>query len=119
MVSRIGLVAIAALAAGTASASAHALLEHASPPVGGRVAAPPATLDLSFSEGVVPRFSSVAVLGPSGGALRTGPPRSGKDRRDLVVTLPPLAPGQYTVVWHVTSEDTHKTEGRFSFTVGR
>jgi len=119
MVSRVIAVAAAALVAGAAPAGAHALLEHASPPVGGRVVTAPATLDLSFSEGVVPRFSNVAVLGPSGEALRTGPPHSGKDRRDLVVTLPPRAPGRYTVVWHATSEDTHKTEGRFNFTVGR
>ncbi|HJS86599.1 MAG TPA: copper resistance protein CopC, partial [Acetobacteraceae bacterium] len=104
---------------GLSSAGAHAVLEHASPPVGGRIAAAPATLDLSFTEGVVPRFSSVEVLGPSGKALRTGAPRSGKSGRELIVTLPPLAPGQYMVVWHVTSQDTHKTEGRFSFTVGR
>jgi copper resistance protein C len=119
MVSRVGLVAIAALAAGAASAGAHALLEHASPPVGGRVATAPAALDLSFTEGVVPRFSHVGVLGPSGQAVHTGPLRSEKNGRDLVVPLPPLAPGQYTVVWRVTSEDTHRTEGRFSFTVGR
>jgi hypothetical protein len=30
-----------------------------------------------------------------------------------------LAPGNYTVKWHVTSVDTHKTQGSFSFTVGK
>jgi copper resistance protein C len=34
-----------------------------------------------------------------------------------MVDLPRLPPGTYTVVWHVTSVDTHKTEGRFDFTV--
>jgi copper resistance protein C len=119
MVSRVIAVAAAMLVAGAAPAGAHALLEHASPPVGSQVAASPATLDLSFSEGVVPRFSSVAVLGPSGQAVRTGPPRSEKNGRDLIMPLPPLPPGQYTVVWRVTSQDTHRTEGRFNFTVGR
>ncbi|MGA3399614.1 MAG: copper resistance protein CopC [Acetobacteraceae bacterium] len=28
-----------------------------------------------------------------------------------------LPAGQYTVIWHVTSVDTHKTEGRFTFSV--
>lgn len=119
VVSRIVSLTIAALAAGLSSAGAHAFLEHASPPVGSRVATAPATLDLSFTEGVVPHFSSVEVLGPSGQALHTGAPHSGKGARELIVPLPPLAPGQYTVMWHVTSQDTHKTEGRFSFTVGR
>jgi copper resistance protein C len=33
------------------------------------------------------------------------------------VTLPKLPPGTYTVNWHVTSVDTHKTEGNYTFTV--
>jgi methionine-rich copper-binding protein CopC len=35
----------------------------------------------------------------------------------LSVQLPKLVPGTYTVSWHVTSVDTHKTEGNFQFTV--
>jgi CopC domain len=41
---------------------------------------------------------------------------SGKVMRLSVGTL---APGNYTVSWHVTSVDTHKTQGSFSFTVGK
>ena len=37
----------------------------------------------------------------------------------LAISVGPLAPGLYKVVWHVTSTDTHKTEGSFSFTVGK
>lgn len=119
MVNRIIPLMIAALAAGSAPAGAHAFLEHASPAVGSRVAAPPATLDLSFTEGVVPHFSSVAVLDPAGRPIRTGQLRAADNGRNLVVPLPPLPPGTYTVVWHVTSQDTHKTEGKFNFTVAR
>ncbi len=119
MVSRISFTVIAALVAGTASAGALAMLERASPPLGSQVASAPAALDLSFTEGVVPHFSHVEVLGPSGKAVHTGPLRSDKNGRDLIVSLPPVPPGQHTVVWHVTSQDTHKTEGRFRFTVAR
>ena len=119
MVSRIIPLVAAALAAGIASADAHAFLKHAIPAVGSQVPASPATLDLSFTEGVVPHFSSVAVLDPSGQAVRTGQLRAAGNGRNLVVPLPPLPPGTYTVVWHVTSQDTHKTEGRFNFTVAR
>jgi methionine-rich copper-binding protein CopC len=119
VVSRISFTVIAALVAGTAPAGAHAMLEHASPPVGGQVAASPATIDLSFTEAVVPHFSHVEVLEPSGKAVHTGPPHSAKNGRDLIVSLPPLPPGQYTVAWRVTSQDTHKTEGRFRFAVAR
>jgi methionine-rich copper-binding protein CopC len=35
----------------------------------------------------------------------------------LAVPVKPLAAGVYTVLWHATSVDTHKTEGHFTFTV--
>ena len=41
----------------------------------------------------------------------------GSTGRQLSVSLPKLPPGKYTVIWHVTSVDTHKTEGRFNFRV--
>jgi len=39
------------------------------------------------------------------------------DPRQLSVPLKPMTPGTYTVEWHATSVDTHKTEGHFSFTL--
>jgi hypothetical protein len=35
----------------------------------------------------------------------------------MLVGLPKLGAGVYTVIWHATSVDAHKTEGRFTFTV--
>ena len=35
----------------------------------------------------------------------------------LRVSLNPLPPGTYKVVWHVVSVDTHPTEGDFTFQV--
>jgi hypothetical protein len=34
------------------------------------------------------------------------------------VGIKSAGPGSYRVQWHALSVDTHKTEGRFSFTVG-
>jgi methionine-rich copper-binding protein CopC len=31
------------------------------------------------------------------------------------VSLGPVSPGLFTVVWRVTAVDTHKTQGTFSF----
>ena len=42
-------------------AHAHAHLRQAEPPVGGTVQRAPAPVDLTFSEAVEPRFSTVAV----------------------------------------------------------
>jgi len=97
---------------------AHAFLERASPPVGSEIAAAPPELSITFTEGVEPLFSTIEVHGASGAAVSTGTPHvaPGNNRR-LIVELPKLPPGTYTVIWHVTSVDTHKTEGNYQFTI--
>jgi len=99
-------------------AFAHAFLERADPPVGSDVATSPRTLTLRFTEGVEPLFSTVEMRDANGAAVAIGKPHtaSGNDR-ELVVALPDLHKGRYTVTWHVTSVDTHKTEGSFRFSV--
>ena len=99
-------------------AQAHAMLESAIPPVGSIVHAAPAELQLDFSEGVEPRFSTFVVTAPSGatvnaGAVHTAPGHAGQ----VLVPVTKLLPGTYTVTWHVVSVDTHKTQGTYRFTV--
>jgi copper resistance protein C len=113
---RILLLAAAACLI-SASAFAHAALDRASPPVGSEVSGSPATLSLSYSEPVEPLFSSIEVTDSQGRRMDTGKPVLEEDGRVLQVGLKPLPPGVYTVTWHVTSADTHKTQGHFTFTV--
>jgi copper resistance protein C len=112
-----GLIAVAALALAP-PAFAHAFLERASPPVGSEVGASPSELYITFTEGVEPLFSTIEVRDAGGAAVAAGKPHvaPGNDRR-LVIDLPKLSAGTYTVIWHVTSVDTHKTEGTYHFTV--
>jgi hypothetical protein len=111
-----GLVLIAA----GPPAGAHAFLDHASPPVGSTIAAPPAVLSLSFTQELEPAFSNVSVTNQAGQRVDLGnvevPPGASAELR---VGLRPLPPGIYTVSWRVVSVDTHPTEGRFQFTIGR
>lgn len=100
------------------SAFAHAFVQRASPAANSTLLNAPAAVTITFTEGVEPGFSMIEVrdshdlrvdnsdLHPVG---RTG--------RQLSVSLPKLPAGKYTVIWHVTSIDTHKTEGRFDFIV--
>lgn len=112
-----GAVALAAVLV-IGSAVAHALLENASPPVGGAVPASPPELVITFSEAVEPLFSTIEVHDANGVRVDSGKPHAAPDdARKLMLRLPRLPPGTYTVVWRVTSVDTHKTEGRFDFTV--
>jgi len=114
------ILAIALCASFAASAAhAHPTLTSAMPAAGVSVATSPTELRLSFSEGVIPKFSGLALKDQSGKTIATGPAAADpKDKKQLVVPLKaPLAAGSYTVDWHAVSEDTHRLEGRYSFKV--
>jgi methionine-rich copper-binding protein CopC len=102
----------------TGAADAHAFLRHAMPLVGSTIPSSPPNLTLDYTEGVEPNFCQVVVKDAQGqqvdkGDLHAAP----KDEKRLLLGLQPLKPGAYTVEWHVTSVDTHHTEGTFTFTV--
>jgi copper resistance protein C len=98
---------------------AHAFLIRASPPVGSSVPTSPPQLTMRFTERVEVLFCTVQLLGPTGAAISVPTPKlAPDDPTTMVIPLPKLGPGTYTVVWHATSVDTHKTEGQFQFTVG-
>jgi copper resistance protein C len=99
------------------TAWAHAFLDRASPAVGSEVSGSPPTLSLTYTESVEPLFSAVEVTNAGGARMDDGKPATQDDGRILVVKLKTLSPGVYAVAWHVTSVDTHKTEGHFTFTV--
>src|SRR3954470_9174157 len=101
----------------SAAAFAHAALDRASPPVGSEVSGAPPTFLLTYTEPGESLFSTVQVTDSQGQRVDTGKPVAQADGRALQVGLKPLPPGVYTVTWHVTSVDTHKTEGHFTFTV--
>jgi methionine-rich copper-binding protein CopC len=99
-------------------ALAHAVLEGAVPPVGGTVAAAPGELHLHFSEGVEPGFTKVTVATAAGAAVRVGELHvDPADNTQLLVPLPKLGAGTYTVTWQAVAVDTHRSRGSYRFTV--
>lgn len=101
-----------------AAAGAHAFLDRADPRVGSRVKTPPAQVRLWFTERLEPAFSTMRVLDAAGKQVDMQDARVDPgDGALLVVSIPPLGPGSYKVVWRVLSVDTHVTEGNFTFTV--
>ena len=99
-----------------AAASAHAMLEHASPAVGSTVGAAPKEIVLSFTEKLEPKFSSIDVRNASGASVNSG--RTNASGTEMRVGLKPLQPGTYKVIWRVLSVDTHRSNGSFTFRVG-
>ncbi len=108
-----------ALLLGAPAARAHAFLDHASPAVGSTVQRAPVAISLWFTQELEPAFSTVSVVDQAGNRVDGGDVRvDGKDATVLHVSLKPLPPGRYKVIWHVVSVDTHTTEGNFTFRVG-
>lgn len=110
--------ALAVLLWGAAGAGAHAFLDRADPRVGSTVKTPPGQVRIWFTERLEPAFSSVRVVNDDGERIDRG--NSQVDPSDLTllrVSLPPLPPGAYKVIWRVLSVDTHVTEGDFTFRV--
>ena len=99
----------------TGQATAHAMLDHAEPRVGNKVATAPREVTLWFSQKIEPSFSSAQVRDSSGARVDQG---GRVDGSVLHVPVKSLPPGTYKVHWRVLSVDTHTTEGNFSFRVG-
>ena len=100
------------------TALAHAFLDHAEPKVGSTVDASPTELKIWFTQELEPAFSKIEVSDAQGKQVdKADVHLDDKDKTLLIVSLPPLSAGKYSVAWHVVSVDTHKTQGHFEFTV--
>jgi methionine-rich copper-binding protein CopC len=110
---------LAVLPTAFSPAWAHAFLDGAMPRVGSVIATSPAEVVLTFTQGIEPDFSRLEVQDASGASVTSGAAHTERgEPTKYAVPLKPLSPGIYTVIWHVTSVDTHKTQGKFHFTIG-
>jgi copper resistance protein C len=102
------------------SANAHPTLNSASPQAESVTVSEPTEIKLTFSEGVISKFSSVELKDEGGRTITTGKVATNpKDQKELVVSLQtPLKAGSYTVTWSIVSVDTHRVRGTYSFKVG-
>lgn len=97
---------------------AHAFLDHSAPKVGSTVTNAPIEVKIWFTQEVESAFSSIEVKNAQGKEVdKKDVQVDAKDKSLLEVSLPQLPTGTYTVIWHVVSVDTHRTQGHFEFTV--
>jgi copper resistance protein C len=101
------------------SAWAHAMLDHATPAVGGTAQAAPGELQIAFTQNIVASFSGAELKAAEGAAIPTG--KAVVDAASPNVMRVPigqkLKPGLYVVTWHVVSVDSHRSSGSYKFTV--
>lgn len=103
---------------------AHARLLSSSPADHAQLATAPASIQLVFSEKLMPQLSSARLTMTQMPGMAMGPTSiDGKfalmaDGKTLVFTpARPLAAGSYRVDWHVVSADTHVSQGTLGFIV--
>jgi copper resistance protein C len=113
--SLIGIVPLVLLLA-AGEAGAHAMLDHAEPRVGNKVATPPQQVTLWFTQKLEAAFSTITVTNATGQRVDSGKTRVSGSQ--MSVPLRPGGTGTYHVNWHVLSSDTHTTNGSFTFQVG-
>jgi len=96
----------------------HALPTHAEPGAGTACNIPPPHVHIWFDDPLEPGLCILRVHD------RSGKPVDKKDCRVnpsnaklLEVSLPPLPPGIYRVVWSVSSRDGHRTQGDYTFVI--
>ena len=100
------------------AAFAHAYPKTATPAANSTVRAAPSEVAIEFDDELEPKFSTMLVRDAHGARVDDRNPHvAPNDPKHLSVGVKRLAAGRYTVVWHATDTDTHKTEGRYSFTV--
>jgi len=116
----IVVVALSIFSLQATPALAHAMLDHANPRVGSSQPTGPREVTLWFTQSLEPAFSTIEVRSESGAVMSSGKAQVDRaDRTQLRVSLKPLPPGTYKVIWRVLSVDTHRTQGDFSFRVGQ
>lgn len=97
---------------------AHAFLDHADPKVGSMVTNSPTEIKIWFTQNLEPVFSSVEVQDAQGKQVdKKDMQLDDKDKSLMIISVPLLPDGTYTVTWHAVSVDTHRTQGHFKFTV--
>jgi len=112
------LVILSCCLAGVSAVHAHAFLDHADPRVGSTVKVSPAEVKVWFTEGLILPFSDLKVLDAAGKEVqKTDKHLDPSNRELLIVSVPQLKPGKYTVSWRATAVDTHVTHGTFTFEV--
>lgn len=100
------------------SAQSHAFPDHSDPKVGSTVTAAPTQVRIWFDSALEPPFSTLRVQNASGQQVDKGDGHVvASDPTILEVSLPPIPPGTYRVLWSVVARDGHRTEGDYTFTI--
>jgi len=101
-----------------APALAHSMLVKAEPPRRAVLAKTPAQVRLWFNEELEGEYASLIVLDAEKHPVTEIKPQlATDDPKSIVLPLPELTPGKYSVKFRVLSVDGHVVESSFDFTI--
>jgi len=115
---RFILIVTFALGMPIASAFAHSMLVKAEPPRRAVLTKSPTQVRLWFNEKIEADYASLVVLDAKKQPITDLKPiLAPDDQKSILLPLPELAPGKYSVKFRVLSVDGHVVESAFDFTV--
>jgi methionine-rich copper-binding protein CopC len=114
----IGVMMLIAMCVHAAPALAHSMLVKAEPPRRAVLATAPTQVRLWFNEELEGEYASLVVLDAEKHPVTEIKPQlTPDDPKSIVLPLPELMPGKYSVKFRVLSVDGHVVESSFDFTV--
>lgn len=114
----VTLLAASAVLGLHAPARAHAALVKSEPARRAVLRKAPKRVRLWFNERLEPAYATIVIQGPAGQQVATDKARlDAEDPKLLVLELPALEPGEYTVRYRVLSVDGHTVDYGYTFTI--
>ena len=115
---RVMLIVAFALGVPITSAFAHSMLVKAEPARRAVLSKPPTHVRLWFNEKIEGDYASLVVLDAQKQPITDiKPTLAPDDQKSIILPLPELAPGKYSVKFRVLSVDGHVVDSTFDFTV--
>jgi len=115
---RVVVGAAMAMCVHAAPAMAHSMLVKAEPPRRAVLAKAPTQVRLWFNEEIEGDYASLVVLDAEKHPVSEVKPQlAPDDPKSIVLPLPELTPGKYSVKFRVLSVDGHVVDSSFDFTV--
>ena len=114
----LSLMVVLALGMPAASALAHSMLVKAEPPQRAVLTKSPSQVRLWFNEQIEGDYASLVVLDDKSQSItEVKPTLAPDDPKSIILPLPELVPGKYSIKFRVLSVDGHVVESSFGFTV--
>lgn len=114
----LALLVILSLLVQANSVMAHATLIKSDPPRRAALSSPPKQIQLWFNEKIEGAYASVTVLDSDKNPITENSPEVvSDDPKSVVLSIPQIEPGRYTVQYRVMSVDGHVIESNFDFNV--